>query len=431
MQTLRQVGFALRPRWYHLLVLALTACSPSPDSATVSAGLINPTSTEGQVLDADIAFYEKRLAEDPMSAADRARLAALYLRRSRERASFDDVGRAADQAERSLRIREGRNESTWALLASARLALHDFEGASDAARELVRLAPERPSHRALLAEVLLEQGRYDEADSLFRTVESHSSDLSVAPRLVRWYEITGHLARARVLSSHALQLARDQNLASTEQLAWFHLRAGDMAARGGDSGVADSLYKRGLALRPGDHRLLAARARLAARGQRWQEVLRLGEAAIVTDLDPSVLGLLRDAWLASGDTVQAAGYAAAMTTSALSQPGPIHRGWGMHLVDHGEYVSEVLHRVQEELRTRRDVYGYDLEAWALHALGRHSEAWASATRALSQGTEDEQLLRRAAAIAHSVGEEDSAAVLLAKAAALQPGPLDPAAGRGR
>jgi hypothetical protein len=86
-------------------------------------------------------------------------------------------------------------------------------------------------------------------------------------------------------------------------------------------------------------------------------------------------------------------------------------------------VSEVLHRVREELRTRRDVYGYDLEAWALHALGKHAEAWASATRALSQGTEDEQLLRRAAAIAQSVGEEDSAAVLLAKAAALQPAPL--------
>lgn len=410
----------MRSSLHSLLALVLSACAQapgrSPDDGRVTATL----SHDAHLLDADIALYERRLTEDPLSAADRARLATLYLRRSREQASYADVERAADQAVRSLGIREGRNESTFGVLVSARLAQHDFKGALDAAQALHRLDPERPSHRALLAEVLLELGRYASADSLFRSVEAYASDLSVAPRLVRWYETTGHLARARVLSRYALQRAKDHKLASREQIAWFHLRAGDMESKAGELRAADSLYVAGLAGRPGDHRLLAARARIAAREGRWSDAVVNGEAAILTDLDPGTLGVLRDSHLALGDSSQAAGYAAAMTASALGQPGPIHRAWGMHLVDHGERVAEVLRRVREELRTRRDVYGYDLEAWTLHALGRDKEAWASAQRALTQGTEDEQLLRHAAIIARAAGALDTAAVLMAKAVALQP-----------
>lgn len=413
--------------WTALFALALLACSRSAGNAPAAAPPVAALQ-EAQVLDADIAFYERRLTEDPSSAADRARISTLYLRRSRETGNYQDVERAADQAARSLRLREGRNESSWSVLGSARLAQHDFVGALEAARQLVRLAPEQPSHRAFLAEVLLELGRYAESDSLFLTVEPHSSSLSVAPRLVRWYEINGHLGRAKVLALHALELARSQRDTPAEQLAWFHLRAGDIMIKSGDLRAADSLYALGLLKRPGDYRLLAARARVASREGRWQDAIAYADSSIATVLEPGTLGLLRDAWLAVGDTVQAEGYAAAMTTSVLTQPGPVHRAWGMHLVEHREQVPEVLRRVRAELRTRRDVYGYELEAWALHALGRHAEAWASARKALSRGTQDEMLLRRMATIARSAGAGDSAMVLEARALALHPATARPSPG---
>ena len=55
----------------------------------------------------------------------------------------------------------------------------------------------------------------------------------------------------------------------------------------------------------------------------------------------------------------------------------------------------MLAKVQEEIRTRHDVYGYDLLAWALHKSARDAEAREAMTRALSQGTRDRQLLRHA------------------------------------
>src|SRR5207244_10310914 len=44
--------------------------------------------------DADIAFFSRRVAADPIGAADRSRLAALYLQRARETANYEDYRRA-------------------------------------------------------------------------------------------------------------------------------------------------------------------------------------------------------------------------------------------------------------------------------------------------------------------------------------------------
>ena len=43
------------------------------------------------------------------------------------------------------------------------------------------------------------------------------------------------------------------------------------------------------------------------------------------------------------------------------------------------------------MKTRKDVYAYDLLAWSLHKQGRNREAAEAMTRALSLGTKDSQL----------------------------------------
>ena len=106
-----------------------------------------------------------------------------------------------------------------------------------------------------------------------------------------------------------------------------------------------------------------------------------------------MLGTISDAYAALGDTAQAAQYARAMTINALRQPGPIHRAWGMFVLDHGTPadVDRVLAKTRVEARTRHDVYGADLLAWALYRKGRFADASVASARALSQHTEDAQL----------------------------------------
>jgi tetratricopeptide (TPR) repeat protein len=111
-----------------------------------------------------------------------------------------------------------------------------------------------------------------------------------------------------------------------------------------------------------------------------------------------------------------------MTASALKQPGPIHRAWGLFLLDHGTKADakRVLAKTRVEMRTRKDVYGYDLLAWALHRQGRDREARDAMMHALSQQTEDAQLFYHAGMIERALGNAEQARTYLDKALTMNP-----------
>jgi tetratricopeptide (TPR) repeat protein len=167
---------------------------------------------------------------------------------------------------------------------------------------------------------------------------------------------------------------------------------------------------------------LGGLARLAAARGEWQQAIEYGNEAIAIQLDPATLGTISEAYAALGDRAQASQYARAMATSALKQPGPIHRAWGLFLLDHGSKsdVDRVLAKTRIEMRTRHDVYGYDLLAWALHKQGRAAAARAAMLHALAQHTEDAQLFYHAGMIERALGNVDGARTYLTQAAAMNP-----------
>jgi len=384
------------------------ACGATAWACTSAATRLTATTREAAARatrrDRDIVFFTRRVARDPIGAADRARLAALYLQRARETADYEDYRRAERLARRSLTLRVGHNENTYALLANALLAQHRFTEAHAAALALNRRAPGVASHQALLAEVALELGRYGEARALFDSLWSARHELAVAPRLARWAELTGHVDLAQRLLAGALTEAELRRDLPPEQLAWFHLRVGDLALRTGRLEDAELAFRAGLAAFPGDYRLLAGLARLQAARGGWRRVIEYGDSAVALVPDPATFGLVSDAYAHLGDSSAAAEYARAMEIAVLGQPGQWHRAWSLYLLDHDRRVPEVLRRVQHELRTRRDVYGFDLLGWALHKSHRDREARAAMDRALSLGTVDPQLLQHSAAIDAALGK---------------------------
>jgi predicted Zn-dependent protease len=387
------------PPWLVVaLATALVRSGAAPDTAAADGGV--PAAAHR---DADIAFFERRVAADPIGAADRARLAALYLQRGRETGDFGDYRRAERLARRSLALRVAHNANTYGTLTAALLAQHRFVEARAAARELAAREPGVPRHQAGLAEIDLELGRYGEARALFDSVWPARHDLAVATRLARWAELTGRADLARRLLEQALADARSRADLPAEQLAWFHLRVGDLALRHGRLEDAGWALRAGLAVRPGDYRLLAALARLEAARGRWRRAIAYGEDAIAAVPDPATFGVISDAYQALGDSGAAAQYAHAMEVAVAGQPGQWHRAWSLFLLDHHRRVGEVLTRVRAELTTRRDIYGYDLLAWALHQAHRDREARAAMARALALGTDDPQLRAHAAAIAAALG----------------------------
>jgi tetratricopeptide (TPR) repeat protein len=410
-----------RKAWAAAGCLAVICAAVIPRSHRVTAAAAPaPQLSESEIRSADIAFYEKRVVEDSFSAADRSRLASLYLQRARETGSYVDYDRAATISKKSLEIREGHNQATYVILASALLAKHEFGDALAAARRLYAFDTTDAGHTALLAEVELEVGDYDSAATHFTAVAGDADKPSIAARLARWYELTGHLDRARdILRRTSSRLVANADVPS-EQVAWFHYRLGELYLRSGMFAAADSAYQQALIALPNDYRALGGLTRLASARGDYQSAVEYGARAIAVQLDPATLGTMSDAYAALGDTAQARSFAEAMATSALSQPGAIHRAWGLFLLDHDRDVSRVLREARASIVHRRDVYGYDLLAWASFKAGRIADADSAMTLALSQHTEDATLFYHASRIAAAAGESARASGLLSRALAVNP-----------
>ena len=377
---------------------------------------------ESEIRDRDIVFYERRASEDTISASDRSQLAMLYMDRARATGAFADYQRAERLARRSLALRTEHNGQTFGLLAAALLARHDFSGALTVARTADSLNPGVPAHVALLGEIELEMGEYTAANTHFSSIRLDRDQFTIAARVARWRELTGHADAARRLLHAAVAKVGRRDDLPREQVAWFHFRLGELELRTGHLDSAEASFRRGLEIFPGDYRILGGLARLAAARGRWDEAIDFGNQAIAIQLDPATLGTISEAYGALGDSAQAAQYVRAMTVSALKQPGPIHRAWGLFLLDHGNRndVKRVLAKTRLEMRTRRDIYGYDLLAWALHKQGRHAEARDAMQRALAQHTEDAQLFYHAGMIERALGNTAQARTYLDQALTMNP-----------
>ncbi len=409
--------------------VAVTATLARPRARTAAPA--HAVMSDAQVRDLDIAFYQARVARDPAGALDRAQLAGLYLQRTRETGDNEDLVRAEAAARASFHNRQSRNSRALAVLTNSLLAQHQYPQALETARELAQAEPEARSVRALLGELEMELGRYDEARVTFQSLTSWSRDMSVVTRLARWEELQGHNEAAHQL----LVAGRDRALKlyglPAEERAWFHLRVADIALRNGRLSEAEHELDAGLAAQPEDYRVLGMLARLEAARHEWRRAIDYGERAIARALDPATLGVIGDAYAALGDSAKAEEYYRVLEVSILRQPGPFHRAWSLFLLDHDRRVPEVLEKVQEEIGVRRDIYGYDLLAWALHKAGRETEAARAIDHALALGTRDAMLFYHAGMIAQAEGRRTDAVRYLREALAINPfwHPTQPAEAR--
>jgi len=378
-----------------VLATAAPAVMRGPRPLVAGVGVL---AQERRIREADIEFYGARVVREPTGAIDPMRLGALHLGRYRESGDEADLFAAEALARRSLANRADRNAGAWQLLTGALTGQHRFLEAKAAAESLLATDPESAGVQSMLGEVLLELGEYPEADRIFTRLTPQRFQLGLAPRYARWLELRGRVGEARRLLEWAREVAgRDESL-PIEQRAWYELRLGELALRFGAHTEARARLETGLALVPDDWRLLAARARLALEQHDYATTITLGDSSLARHLDPVTLAAVGDAWRARGDSVMAEQYYRAMEAATRAPRGGFHRGWYLALLDHDRKIPDVLRAVTRDLNTRRDVYGYDLEAWALFKSGRFAEARSAIARALAWGTEDPLLRRHAEAI---------------------------------
>ena len=420
MHRARATGRISRVMMFAGAAVLFTACgrqaSPARTASTQNPGV--PLKTESEIRDLDIEYFAQRAKRDPSGALDLAHLSALYLSRGRESGDPRDAILAEEAARQSIRNRKERNGAATQVLETALLAQHRFDEALPLAIAARNSEPDNASLRAALGDIQMEMGLYDSARVSFAGVHAAFGDPAVAPRLARWAEIEGQPDKARHLLHAALATVQKLPEVPREQLAWYWLRIGDVELRTGRPTAADSAYRAGLAVHPDDYRLLSAIAHSALLQNKWQRAITFGERAIAVTLDPATLGTLSDAYAAMGDTAKSAEYSRVLDVVVLKQPGAYHRAWSLFLLDHDRHLATVSRKIREELKTRKDIYAYDLLAWSLHKQGRDAEAATAMAVALKEGTQDAQLFYHAGMIEKALGHDEAARTQLTRALAV-------------
>jgi tetratricopeptide (TPR) repeat protein len=351
-----------------------------------------------------IAFYERRLTEDPQSALDMAQLAALVMEDGRMSGDERTFVRAESLARRSLGERTRKNGRSAALLANALLAQHRFAEANEVARDLVKEEPDEPAYRALLAEVMMEVGDYSGAISQLGSVREHREDLGIAPRFARWAELTGQNDQARRIFRTARQAAAARADLTAEQRAWFGLRLADFELRHGNLRAAADVIEESLRESRDDWRLLMARARLEAAKGSWRKTERSAEQVIAMVPSADAFALLASAKREQGNATEAEALELALEGIAAGQDGTIHRSWALTLLDRGRNVPEITAAAAADTLVRQDIHALDLLAWALHRAGRSRDALRLARRVMSLGSVEPVLRYHAGMIELAVGD---------------------------
>jgi tetratricopeptide (TPR) repeat protein len=377
-----------------LAVLQLQNASSSHD-APRSADVGRPAATT----DGRIAQLQRVVRVEGSSAAAFARLGEAYLQKARESADPSFYTRAQKAFDAARR----RQAHVDALVGAATLAnvRHDFRHALRLGQQARRVAPEVVRADAVVADALIELGRYDQAARTLQRVVDRKPTLAGYARVSYYRELSGDLDGA----VEAMRLAVSAGAGAPENLAYVQALLGDLELQRGRPDAAEATYLAALAnvrsYAPGEAGL--ARVELA-RGRLRPAIRRLERVTRRLPLTTHLI-LLAEAELASGDRAAAAAHLEVVRAqqrllrSAGARPDA---ELVLFEANHGDPRAAV----RLGWRVWRDapsVRSADALGWALTRAGRPGEGLAWARRAVRLGSRDPSFRFHLGASARAAG----------------------------
>jgi predicted Zn-dependent protease len=384
---------------------------------------VAPIQTDYRSRDRLIAFYENQVRSDPADQITQRMLAGQYLQRFRETGDLTDVSRAHAMATRSLALQPQGNVPALGVIASSDIAFHRFSEALVAERAALRATPFDDNARAQIGSILMELGRYREANEILARPTAQDPNPTWLSIRARYNELTGNLRAARFEVSEATQLVDRMSSVPAYTRSWYHLRDAQLAFEAGDSTTASAEFEEALRIFPDNAMALLFQAKFyRARGE-WKQALNSAQRSADLYPLPQALGYVVDAQRALGDE------AAARRTDALIRAeqrlfnvqGINDRLLAMYYAEHKEHLGDALAAARSDIAKRGDeVYADDTIAWVLAAMNRWTEARVYAQRAMRYDTADPELQYHAAVIAWRTGHADEARRRLTAALAADP-----------
>jgi tetratricopeptide (TPR) repeat protein len=406
-----QARFSFSVRRYLLSLFALPISLLADDSVT-------------ERLNRAVGFLEPRFKGDPQDFIAANRLCDALLRRSRWTGNLDDLRRASEAAEASLKAASADfNPGGLAAKAQCALAGHRFEEARDLARQLASLMPSKSLPVQLLGDASLEIGDLDEAAKAFdQLAELTGPGVGTDARAARLAWMHGKLDEWQQHLGEALASARESG--DPETLAWALVQSGESDFRRGDFANAEKHYEEALKLAPAYWSALEHMAELRGAQGRDEEAVTLFTKAAEQTNRPEIWQALGDLHLFNRRSAEAkaahdralAGYQASIDRGEILY---VHHLAGFYS-DSQENAREAVKCARRDLETRKGAHAWDTLAWALSKSGDSPGALDAARKAIGTGLADPHVLQHAGLIFLGAGEVAEGQRLLKRCSEINP-----------
>jgi len=376
--------------------------------ALLMPGLPGGAEAQGRSVDLTIQFFEARVARDPGDSLNYAKLGAAYIQKARETGDVSYHERAETALKKALELGSDPRTATTAAthLAQVYAAKHQFQDALAQARKALAYGTGQVFPNAIIGDAYLELGDYDQASAAYSMLRVLTGPAYPHSRLAHLHFLKGDSASAIKEMERGVQALAAAHGAG-ENLAWTQARLGELFFQVGNLERAARAYLASAVSHPGYHRAQAGLARVRAAQARYPEAIELYRHALaVIPLSEYAAGL-GDVYAKTGrgdearkqyDLVEYIGLVSTLNKVIYN------RELALFYADHDVKLPRALELAEQELEVRRDIYTYDVLAWALYKNGRIRDSVAPMTEALKLGTNDARLFFHAGLIYQALGD---------------------------
>ncbi|HUP83593.1 MAG TPA: hypothetical protein VM284_05315 [Candidatus Limnocylindria bacterium] len=344
--------------------------------------------------DRKIAFWQSRISANARDDIAWTYLGDLFEIKGRQTGDVTNYISARDAYATALDIAPG---SPGAAIGAAHIAatLHDFLTAQGGATAVLESDPYATGAMAILFDASLELGELDTAEHALTLLMSRTESPAVVGREARLAFMRGDNASALKLSQQALNDSISGGDPASS-VAFYQYTHAEYALLAGDVETAQAGYAASLESMPGYPLALFGEGRVAYAQGNIAHAIALLEGATAALPRPDMVAYLGDLYALDGRSADAAMQYDTVefihNLAAQDDARVYDREYVGFLADHGRDTATAVSLATEELVARKDVYGYDALAWALHAAGNEGDALTNARLALASGTQDARLL---------------------------------------
>jgi tetratricopeptide (TPR) repeat protein len=371
----------------------------------------------------------KRYPEDYQGYAG---LGAAYLQKGRETGDAADFELAKGALGKSLDLISNDPAAAFAMtqMAVVSMAEHRFGDALAWAHNALALGSGDSSPWAIAGDALADVGDYGGAAEAYAKLQSSygSEDEKLAvsyqqdSRMSFLRLVAGDSQGAIQLMHRAVRTAIGTHMPA-ENIAWSQFQLGEELYQTGNLAGARTAYLAALDEFPGYYRALAGLAKVGVAQGQLREAASLYQKALAAVPYPEYAAALGDIYQKLRQPQEASKeYALVEFIGYLSEINQqIHnRDLALFYADHELKLDESLTLARRELEVRRDIYTWDVLAWAFYKNGKVPEAVEAIGHALEPGTQDAMLFFHAGMIYDRNGEAAESKYYLERALALNP-----------